>query len=245
MARRSRLISGGFGEGETPLSIPNRAVKPLSADGTCPLWDRESRSPPVSSSRPPIGRPRVVKVRCMPYPETLEIPGARLERWRAERHLAVIRVMNADDEVMRYLTRLPDEAGLVTMSHRLDEHWDTYGFGVWAVHPDGGLPVGWVGACHPRWHPEFAHEVELAWGMTKSSWGRGFATNGARAAIEACRRDLAFPKVIAFIDPGNARSEAVAARLGMRVTGESADPRSGDPLQIFTLPLAGAPSSQT
>ena len=30
-------VSGGFGERETPLPIPNRAVKPLSADGTWPF----------------------------------------------------------------------------------------------------------------------------------------------------------------------------------------------------------------
>ena len=30
-------VSGGFGEGETPLPFPNRAVKPLSADGTWPF----------------------------------------------------------------------------------------------------------------------------------------------------------------------------------------------------------------
>src|SRR6266498_125957 len=46
-AARSRQISGGCGEGETPLPIPNRAVKPLSADGTWPARARESRSPPV------------------------------------------------------------------------------------------------------------------------------------------------------------------------------------------------------
>jgi hypothetical protein len=39
--------SGGYGEGETPLPIPNRAVKPLSADGTWPARAWESRSPPV------------------------------------------------------------------------------------------------------------------------------------------------------------------------------------------------------
>jgi hypothetical protein len=43
------LISGGYGEGETPLPISNRAVKPLSADGTWPARARESRTPPVSS----------------------------------------------------------------------------------------------------------------------------------------------------------------------------------------------------
>src|ERR671936_679333 len=40
-------FSGGYGEGETPLPIPNREVKPLSADGTWPARARESRTPPV------------------------------------------------------------------------------------------------------------------------------------------------------------------------------------------------------
>src|SRR5438477_10936642 len=44
---RSLTVSGGYGEGETPLPIPNRAVKPLSADGTWPARAWESRSPPV------------------------------------------------------------------------------------------------------------------------------------------------------------------------------------------------------
>src|SRR5581483_3987080 len=43
----SRPVSGGYGEGETPLLIPNRAVKPLSAAGTWPARAWESRSPPV------------------------------------------------------------------------------------------------------------------------------------------------------------------------------------------------------
>src|SRR4051794_6817287 len=45
---------GGYSEGETPLPIPNRAVKPLSADGTWCSHAWESRSPPVlhRKSRP-------------------------------------------------------------------------------------------------------------------------------------------------------------------------------------------------
>jgi hypothetical protein len=53
-ARVSRS-SGGFGVGETPLPIPNRAVKPHSADGTWPSRARESRSPPVYLDEPPPG----------------------------------------------------------------------------------------------------------------------------------------------------------------------------------------------
>jgi hypothetical protein len=48
-------FSGGLGEGETPLPIPNREVKPLSADGTWLARAWESRTPPVMykhTSRP-------------------------------------------------------------------------------------------------------------------------------------------------------------------------------------------------
>ena len=51
-------VSGGYGEGETPLPIPNRAVKPLSADGTWPARAWESRTPPVFlGNGPPSGGP--------------------------------------------------------------------------------------------------------------------------------------------------------------------------------------------
>src|ERR1700704_6033681 len=54
---------GGFREGATPLPIPNRAVKPLSADGTWASRPWESRSPPIylrcrdgTNSHGPAGR---------------------------------------------------------------------------------------------------------------------------------------------------------------------------------------------
>src|SRR4051794_29272823 len=47
LRRRSLTLFGGHSEGETPLPIPNRAVKPLRADGTWPSRAWESRSPPI------------------------------------------------------------------------------------------------------------------------------------------------------------------------------------------------------
>ena len=41
-------ISGGNGEGDPPVPIPNTEVKPFSADGTWLDTARESRSPPDS-----------------------------------------------------------------------------------------------------------------------------------------------------------------------------------------------------
>ncbi len=53
---RLSTFSGGYSEEETPLPIPNRAVKLLSADGTWPARARESRTPPVSSVDEPPER---------------------------------------------------------------------------------------------------------------------------------------------------------------------------------------------
>src|SRR5829696_8290729 len=48
---------GGDSEGATPLPIPNRAVKPLSADGTWASRPWESRSPPFFTRAAPRGGP--------------------------------------------------------------------------------------------------------------------------------------------------------------------------------------------
>src|SRR4051794_24935702 len=58
------LDFGGHSEGETPLPIPNRAVKPLSADGTWLARAWESRSPPVYhwAGRPDRGGPSALPV---------------------------------------------------------------------------------------------------------------------------------------------------------------------------------------
>jgi hypothetical protein len=56
--RATHRFSGGHSGGGTPLPIPNRAVKPASADGTRGESPRESRTPPDSFiRRPPTRRP--------------------------------------------------------------------------------------------------------------------------------------------------------------------------------------------
>src|SRR3984893_408768 len=57
-------FSGGFSEGETPLPIPNREVKPLSADGTWLARAWESRTPPVSSQHTRAAHPGGSRSSC-------------------------------------------------------------------------------------------------------------------------------------------------------------------------------------
>lgn len=171
----------------------------------------------------------------MAYPEGVDIAGARLVRWDASRHVAAIVRMTRDPGAMEFLQLATDRASAERMSARFAGHWDDHGFGLWALVPDGGPAAGWVGACHPLWHPEFAHRVELAWALTQPARGRGFASAAAGVAVGACFTELGLEELVAFVDDRNARSLAVAARLGMVRTAETADPRTGTPLQVLTL----------
>src|ERR1041384_3738700 len=72
---RARKIPVAHSEGETPLPIPNRAVKPLSADGTWRATSWESRSPPVLpwfSDRAAERRPSVDCDRVFPDGDAAE-----------------------------------------------------------------------------------------------------------------------------------------------------------------------------
>ena len=54
-AQVRKILTGAYNEGDPPLSIPNREVKPLRADGTAAMW--ESRSVPDLGS-PAGSKPR-------------------------------------------------------------------------------------------------------------------------------------------------------------------------------------------
>jgi RimJ/RimL family protein N-acetyltransferase len=100
-------------------------------------------------------------------------------------------------------------------------HWALRGFGVWAVD-DGTGCVGTVGFRLPI--RDVPMDVELGWTLF-SGTGRGFATEAARAALAWARETghaARWGRIVSYIDRANAPSQAVAARLGARDTGQAA-----------------------
>ena len=62
-------------------------------------------------------------------------------------------------------------------------------------------------------------DFEIGWWLAREVWGRGYATEAGRAAMEHVLYTLQHPRVRAIIDPGNAASVAVVTRLGMEYDG--------------------------
>lgn len=71
----------------------------------------------------------------------------------------------------------------------------------------------WVGRVGP-WQPEGWPGTEVGWSIAREAWGRGYAPEAAAVCIDWVFDHLGWDEVIHTIDPENAKSKAVAAKLG-------------------------------
>jgi RimJ/RimL family protein N-acetyltransferase len=95
-------------------------------------------------------------------------------------------------------------------------HWTLRGHGQYAVEDrETGRFVGRVGL----WHPEGWPGLEIGWLIDPRSWGRGYATEAARAVAASAFSDLGRDHVISLIHPANVASIRVATKLGAVRTG--------------------------
>ena len=89
--------------------------------------------------------------------------------------------------------------------------WALRGLGYWTVvHRDTQSVLGLVGFCVQVSDPE----LELGWLITKDAEGQGVAIEAAGAALDYAFRQVGLGSVVSFVDKANARSIAVAKRLG-------------------------------
>lgn len=93
-------------------------------------------------------------------------------------------------------------------------HWEKYGYGNWAVTARGEKEIiGWAGL---QFLPE-TNETEVGYLLDRAYWGKGYATEAARASLDFGFANFAFPEIIALVHPDNLASLKVAAKCGMSV----------------------------
>ena len=150
-----------------------------------------------------------------------------LRRWR-ESDREPFAVMNADPVVMEHmispLTRQESHA----FADRIERHFEEHGFGLWAVEIPADTPfIGFVGLSIPRFEAHFMPAVEIGWRLDRPYWGRGLATEGARAALADGFERVGLKEIVSFTIPANVQSIRVMEKLGM----------SRDPGEDFEHPL--------
>ncbi|SMX45600.1 GNAT family N-acetyltransferase [Actibacterium lipolyticum] len=90
-------------------------------------------------------------------------------------------------------------------------HWALHGYGLWTVvDTASGQPCGVCGL----WNPEGWPEPEIAWAIYEAFEGKGIAYEAALRVREHAYTTLGWTTVTSNIIPGNARSVALAERMG-------------------------------
>lgn len=138
-----------------------------------------------------------------------------LRAWRPS-DLEPFAAMNADSRVMEFFPKQLTRAESDAYVARIEQHFQDRGFGLWAVEVPGVTPfAGFIGLTTPRFEAPFTPCVEIGWRLAAEYWGRGYATEGARASLDFAFRELGLSEVVAMTAVLNERSRRVMERLDM------------------------------
>ena len=159
---------------------------------------------------------------------------ARLElRPLTANDLPLVQALN-DPRVMATLGGSLSVAECSAWLARQLAHFEAHGYGRYVVSHEGEC-VGFVGLSLTDFERGLVPGIEVAWRLAFAHWGRGFATEAARATIDEGFQRFGLSEVIAVTSVDNWRSRRVMDRLGMThspsETFEHPELPEGDPLR--------------
>lgn len=152
---------------------------------------------------------------------TVVVPTITTERLVLREWLTTDRVpfarLNSDERVMEHFPSTLTAAESDALVDRFESSWRD-GVAPWAAEDRAtGSFVGYVGFLVPTWTAHFTPCIEIGWRLATSHWGRGLATEGARAALDWAVAGLRPPRdeIVSFTTVDNRRSRRVMEKLGM------------------------------
>jgi RimJ/RimL family protein N-acetyltransferase len=158
----------------------------------------------------------------MPFDSTsfpaLDTPRLLL-RQRTLAELDACMAMDRDPEVTRYIAGPWHDpvAHRQFVEHRITRAYPP-GLGYWSIR-EACAPerfIGWVLLIPDH---GAGQEVEIGWRLVRDAWGRGIASEAARAIVRHAFETVRLPRIVADIASENAASRRVAEKLGMRRVG--------------------------
>lgn len=144
---------------------------------------------------------------------TLTTSRTLLRPWQTA-DLEPFAALNADPKVMTYFPELLTREQSDAFVTRVTAHFEEKGWGPWALEV-GGRFAGFVGLWAPSFTAHFTPCVEVGWRLATEFWGRGYATEAARAALKCGFETLGLSEIVSFTSNSNLPSRAVMKRIGM------------------------------
>jgi len=137
--------------------------------------------------------------------------------------------INSDLDVMEHFPKPLTQQETAEFIERLQKHYDKNGYNYFATEIlDTGELIGFIGLAYQEYETEFTPATDIGWRLKKSSWGKGYATEGAKRCLEFAFSELDLEKVVSTCTIGNKKSENVMKKIGMSKKGEFNHPKLKD-----------------
>lgn len=134
--------------------------------------------------------------------------------------------MNADPKVMEFFPKTLDKSEVLALYNMIISEQAERGFSLYAVEKKSdGKFIGLTGFHMANFNSDFTPAIEIAWRLKSEEWGRGYATEAARACLQYGKETLKLGEIVSFTVAINKRSENVMKKLGMTMQGEFMHPK--------------------
>lgn len=151
----------------------------------------------------------------MTYPTDIRTERLHLRRW-VPSDREPFAALNADPQVMEYFPATLSRAESDAVADRIQDGFERRGFGFWAIEVPGVTRfAGFVGISVPRIDTHFTPCVEIGWRLAQTYWNKGYATEGARAALRFGFDIVGLDEIVSFTVTDNRRSRHVMEKIGM------------------------------
>ena len=139
-----------------------------------------------------------------------------LRQW-CEADLEPFARLNADPRVREFFPNLLTREESDRSVHVMSGHIENHSWGFWAVAlAESGECIGMLGLEEVYMDVPFKPAVEIGWRLAFDHWSKGYATEGAEAALEYGFDLLKLEEIVSFTTVKNLRSRHVMEKIGMR-----------------------------
>ena len=152
---------------------------------------------------------------------TLETKRLILRPWK-DSDLEPFAAMNADPEVMEYFPKLMTLDETAAMIERIKARYAENGICLWAAEEkETNNFIGFIGLAKPNFDAKFMPCVEIGWRLARKYWGKGYAPEGALAALQDGFERHNLDEIVSFTAAVNLKSIRVMEKISMRRDSEN------------------------
>ncbi|MFT4668114.1 MAG: RimJ/RimL family protein N-acetyltransferase [Polaribacter sp.] len=138
-----------------------------------------------------------------------------LRNW-TEADITAMIAISSDPLVMEYFPATATPEQTTSFSKRMQEMCDLRKYCYFAVEELATQEmIGFIGLCYQDYEARFTPCVDIGWRLKPSAWGKGYATEGAKACLDYARETLALTEIYSVAVKINTPSIKVMEKIGM------------------------------